>query len=73
MTSVVIGTSDWWPLVWLMFALSTVVIVLWNVITVSFRQSVIPDDLLGRVNSVYRFFGWGMSRSELRSAAPSWW
>ncbi len=33
---------------------------LWNVITVSFRQSVIPDHLLGRVNSVYRFFGWGM-------------
>jgi MFS family permease len=33
---------------------------LWNVITVSFRQSVIPDHLLGRVNSVYRFFAWGM-------------
>lgn len=59
-TSVVIGTSNWWPLVWLMFGLSTVVVVLWNVITVSFRQSVIPDQLLGRVNSVYRFFGWGM-------------
>ena len=36
------------------------VAVLWNVITVSFRQTVIPDQLLGRVNSVYRFFGWGM-------------
>ncbi|MGI9029218.1 MAG: MFS transporter [Ilumatobacteraceae bacterium] len=34
--------------------------VLWNVITVSFRQTVIPDRLLGRVNSVYRFFGWGV-------------
>ncbi|WP_165404071.1 MFS transporter [Egicoccus halophilus] len=33
--------------------------VLWNVITVSLRQSIIPDDLLGRVNSVYRFLGWG--------------
>ncbi len=32
---------------------------LWNVITVSFRQAVVPDRLLGRVNSVYRFFGWG--------------
>ena len=29
-------------------------------ITVSLRQAVIPDHLLGRVNSVYRFFGWGM-------------
>ncbi|UWQ18137.1 MFS transporter [Jannaschia sp. M317] len=33
---------------------------LWNVVTVSYRQRSIPDALLGRVNSVYRFFGWGM-------------
>lgn len=32
---------------------------LWNVVTVSYRQRLIPDHLLGRVNSVYRFFGWG--------------
>ncbi|MBB5514353.1 MFS family permease [Rubricella aquisinus] len=32
---------------------------LWNVVTVSYRQRVIPDALLGRVNSIYRFFGWG--------------
>ncbi|CDN96269.1 MFS transporter [Agrobacterium tumefaciens] len=32
---------------------------LWNVVTVSYRQRRIPDELLGRVNSVYRFFGWG--------------
>jgi MFS family permease len=31
----------------------------WNIITVSLRQSIIPDELLGRVNSVYRFLGWG--------------
>ncbi len=36
-----------------------VFVVLWNVITVSLRQRLIPDRLLGRVNSVYRFFGWG--------------
>ena len=34
--------------------------ILWNVITVSLRQSIIPSHLLGRVNSVYRFFAWGM-------------
>jgi MFS family permease len=34
--------------------------VAWNVVTVSLRQRLIPDRLLGRVNSVYRFFGWGM-------------
>jgi hypothetical protein len=46
--------------VWVLLAASMFTAVLWNVITVSFRQTVIPDELLGRVNSVYRFFGWGM-------------
>ncbi len=33
---------------------------LWNIVTVSYRQRLIPDPLLGRVNALYRFFGWGM-------------
>lgn len=33
--------------------------VVYNIVTVSFRQRMIPDALLGRVNSIYRFFGWG--------------
>jgi MFS family permease len=40
-------------------ALSGVTAVTWNVVTVSLRQTIIPDELLGRVNSVYRFMGWG--------------
>jgi len=32
----------------------------WNIVTVSWRQRIIPDNLLGRVNSLYRFFGWGL-------------
>jgi predicted MFS family arabinose efflux permease len=31
----------------------------WNVLTVSLRQRLIPPDLFGRVNSVYRFVGTG--------------
>ena len=31
----------------------------WNVLTVSLRQSLVPDELLGRVNSAYRMVGWG--------------
>jgi MFS family permease len=58
--SFAIGLMSAWPSVWLLFAAMVFVGTLWNVITVSFRQSVIPDSLLGRVNSVYRFFGWGM-------------
>jgi MFS family permease len=34
--------------------------VVWNIITVSLRQSIIPDEILGRVNSAYRFVGWGV-------------
>ncbi|WP_300029916.1 MFS transporter [uncultured Roseobacter sp.] len=33
---------------------------MWNIVTVSYRQRRIPDELLGRVNALYRFFGWGM-------------
>lgn len=33
----------------------------WNVLTVSLRQRLIPPDLFGRVNSVYRFLGTGTS------------
>lgn len=33
--------------------------VTWNVITVSLRQRITPDNLLGRMNSVYRLMGWG--------------
>ncbi|HEX4905843.1 MAG TPA: MFS transporter [Acidimicrobiales bacterium] len=33
--------------------------VVWNVITVSFRQRITPDRLMGRMNSAYRLLGWG--------------
>jgi MFS family permease len=33
---------------------------MWNVVTVSLRQRIIPGHLLGRVNSVYRMLGWGL-------------
>ncbi|MEJ6391081.1 MFS transporter [Gymnodinialimonas ulvae] len=48
------------PLALMLLFLETFVAVLWNVVTVSYRQRAIPDALLGRVNSIYRFFGWGM-------------
>lgn len=32
----------------------------WNTVSVSYRQRNIPDDLLGRVNSLYRLMAWGM-------------
>ena len=59
LVSLIIGLTSSWQLFWVLSAISTVFAVLWNVITVSLRQSIIPTELLGRVNSVYRFFAWG--------------
>ncbi len=58
--ALVVGLASRWWVAFVMFSVSTAGAVLWNVITVSLRQTIIPDHLLGRVNSVYRFFGWGM-------------
>ena len=50
------------PKIWTV-ALSGIVMAIagttWNVITVSMRQRLIPTELFGRVNSVYRFIGTG--------------
>ena len=59
-TALVIGLAGRWWIAFLATVVGMFTAVLWNVITVSLRQTIIPDHLLGRVNSVYRFFGWGM-------------
>ena len=41
------------------FFLGGLNIMVWNITTVSFRQRVTPDHLLGRVNSTYRLVAWG--------------
>lgn len=57
---VAIGLFAYWPVVLVLFTVEALLGILWNVITVSLRQTIIPEHLLGRVNSVYRFFAWGM-------------
>ena len=57
--NLIIGLTSSWQAVWVVTAFETFVAILWNTITVSLRQSIIPPALLGRVNSVYRFFAWG--------------
>jgi len=34
--------------------------VVWNTVSVAYRQRFIPDIILGRVNSIYRMLAWGM-------------
>ena len=57
--AIIIGLTNSWIVVFIVTAIESLSAVLWNLITVSLRQSVIPSHLIGRVNSVYRFFGWG--------------
>ena len=57
--SLCIGLTSSWQVVWAVTVVESFVAILWNTITVSLRQSIIPSQLLGRVNSVYRFFAWG--------------
>jgi predicted MFS family arabinose efflux permease len=51
----------------------------WNVVTVSLRQRVIPTELFGRVNSVYRFIGTGsigigaLIGGQIAWCASNWW
>jgi len=56
---VAMAFSPAWELVWLISAIEVFFAILWNVVTVSMRQEIIPDQILGRVNSVYRFFALG--------------
>jgi MFS family permease len=53
----VVTSSAVW--VFASLAVSGVVVMMWNIITVSLRQRITPDRLLGRVNAGYRFFAWG--------------
>jgi len=57
--NLIIGLTSSWQVVWVVTAFETFFAIVWNTITVSLRQSIIPTHLLGRVNSVYRFFAWG--------------
>jgi len=50
---------DRWYLLYALLFFEIFFSVMWNIVTVTFRQTIIPTEILGRVNSGYRFFGWG--------------
>ena len=59
LTLVAVGA---FPVAWfvaLAVAIESMAATVWNVVMVSLRQQIIPAPLFGRVNSVYRWFGWG--------------
>lgn len=59
-TQLATGFATHWIMVWVLSGVMVFFAILWNVVTVSFRQRVIPGHLFGRVNSVYRFLSWGV-------------
>jgi MFS family permease len=55
-----VGTAPNAPVLGVLLAGSTAMTTLWNVSTVSLRQRIVPAELLGRVNSAHKMFGWGL-------------
>lgn len=55
-----IGLSSSAVMLGILLALNGLLVTLWNIVTVTLRQRVVPPGLLGRVNSVYRLLGWGL-------------
>jgi MFS family permease len=42
-----------------MLAVASLGLVQWNVVAILLRQTMVPHEMLGRVNGVYRFIAWG--------------
>jgi MFS family permease len=55
-----IGLSPDFAFAAAMMTLEGFFVTMWNVVTVTLRQRIVPAELLGRVNSVYRMLGWGL-------------
>jgi len=56
---VIVGSLSSALVVMVILSLAGFVSTLWNVVTISLRQAIIPKELLGRVNSAYRMVGLG--------------
>lgn len=59
LTSIAIGLIPvaWWVI--LMTTVQALTITIWSIVAVTMRQRLVPDQLLGRVNSVYRWISHG--------------
>jgi len=54
-----LGCTPELPVVVVAILMTGLASVLWNVVTISLRQRIVPKELLGRVTSVYRMVGMG--------------
>ncbi len=57
--NLVVATTGSWSVAAAMWIAMTFAGAVWNIVTNSLRQTVVPDGLLGRVQSAHRLFSWG--------------
>lgn len=57
--NVALGVTGWWLVVAVMAVAISFAAGVWNVVNASLRQRLVPDRLLGRSQSAYRFLTWG--------------
>lgn len=67
-----------WPRLWVGFTVTAAMAfatTVWNTITISLRQRVVPSNLFGRVNSVYRWVVWGSVSigAAIGGVVARWW
>ena len=55
------GLSSSWILVGLLYIVESFFVVVWSILSLSLRQRLVPDTLLGRVGGVSRLFSLGIS------------
>ena len=58
-TVLIPGLTTSAPLIAIVWILGGFIGIAWNVVTVSLRQRIVPDRLMGRVNASYRLLAWG--------------
>ncbi|MFE7635898.1 MFS transporter [Kitasatospora sp. NPDC057518] len=54
-----VAATDRVPVVAVAYGVTGFALMVWNVVAVSLRQTIIPDRMLGRATGVYRLFAWG--------------
>lgn len=59
LSSLFIGLASSAVVVAVAIAVGGMLSTIWNVLTVSYRQRIVPEEMLGRVNSIYRLLAWG--------------
>lgn len=70
--------EGFWPRLWVGFTATAAMAfatTVWNTITISLRQRVVPAHLFGRVNSVYRWVVWGSVSigAAIGGVVSRWW